>query len=235
MDRSGLSALEEILGYRFKDPGLLETALTHKSYAHEQQCEDNERLEFLGDAVLQFLISHILFDSYPDLSEGLLSKFRAGLVSEEGLAKIARRIGLGEHLLLGKGEDAGGGREKRSILADGIEAIIAGCYLDSRSEQGPQAARGLVRLLFEPEMEALEERFERIDHKTGLQEQVQRDRLGEILYEVTEEKGPDHHKEFLVTVSVNDQVLGQAWGTSKKRAEQKAAVLAIKALKEQSS
>ncbi|MDT8447876.1 MAG: ribonuclease III [bacterium] len=232
MEAAVLKLLQEALGHDFDDPVWLETALTHKSYAHEHQCADNERFEFLGDAILQFLISQILFDSYPDLSEGMLSKFRAALVSEEGLAKIARRIDLGMFLRLGRGEDANGGRDKRSILADAVEAVIAACYLDSRQADGPQAARRLVRRLFDPEVEAVEERFERIDHKTDLQERVQRDRLGEILYQVREEKGPDHDKEFLVEVLVGQEKLGEAWGTSKKRAEQKAAVMALKTLKE---
>lgn len=219
--------LENQLGYRFLEPKFLEQALTHKSYAHEHHCAHNERLEFLGDAILQCMISQLLFDAYPDLAEGMLSKFRAALVSEEALAEVAQEINLGAALRLGHGEELGGGRNKRSILSDALEALLAASFLDSRETQGLATSRALVRKLFEPRMETAESRFKQIDHKTDLQEWVQKNKLGEILYTVIEERGPDHDKEFLMALQVGGVEYGRAWGTSKKRAEQKAAIAAL--------
>ena len=226
------AALEINLGHQFTSRKLLEQAVTHKSYAHEQHCEHNERLEFLGDAILQCMISQLLFDAYPEMSEGSLSKFRAALVSEEGLMRIAHRIDIGSHLRLGKGEESSGGRQKRSILADSVEALIAACYLDSREDQGLTASRQLVHKLFSPEIKTEESRFETIDYKTALQEKVQQSKLGEITYLVIEERGPDHEKEFYIALQIAGQEYGCAWGSSKKRAEQNAAIKGLEKLKE---
>jgi len=226
------SKLEAALGYRFKDIGLLEQSLTHKSYAHEHQCDPNERLEFLGDAILQFMISQLLFDRYPELDEGSLSKFRSALVSEDGLMQIARRLELGQYLKLGKGEDSSGGRTKPSLQSDAVEAVIAACYLDSRAEDNWLTTRDIVARLFDPEIGVAEFKFENIDYKTALQEQVQHRKLGEISYLVLEEKGPDHQKEFKISLQVAGTEYGQAWGSSKKRAEQNAAIIGLKKLQE---
>jgi len=226
------SQLEEGLSYKFNDLKYLDLALTHKSYAHEHQCDPNERLEFFGDAILQCMISQLLFTQYPDLDEGSLSKFRAALVSEEGLTRIAHRLELGQYIKLGKGEESNGGRAKPSLLSDAVEAVIAACHLDSQRQSGWDVARKLIEHLFGPEIEGVESKFDAIDYKTALQEQVQHAQLGEINYQVVDERGPDHKKEFKITLYISGQAYGEAWGSSKKRAEQNAANLGLQKLQE---
>jgi len=226
-----LSKLQTALGYKFKDLVLLDQALTHKSWGRENKASDNERLEFLGDAVLQMSISEMIYKVSPELSEGMMSKFRSALVSEGGLARVARRIELGDALNLGRGEEQTGGREKVSILADALEAVIAAVYLDSYTQEGQGAVKQLISNLFGPEMELAEEFYENADSKTDLQEWVQKNKLGTIEYKITEERGPDHEKEFVVTLFVNGQEMASGTGNRIKKAEGKAAKKALAQLK----
>ena len=217
-----MQALEDALGYRFQNGALLREALRHSSYANEHRGEEstsNERLEFLGDSVLGFVTAAFLFEEHPDAPEGELTRQRARLVCEESLYEVAKRIGLGQFLLLGHGEEIGGGRERPSILADATEAIIAAVYLDG----GVEEASALIHrvLLDNPiERRALERRR---DYKTALQEFVQRSPNRWLHYRLTGESGPDHAKVFTVTVSLNEDVIGTGQGKNKKIAEQMAA------------
>jgi ribonuclease III len=226
--RNEFDALERRLGYRFRDPGLLEHALTHTSRANEDVSGgvvDNESLEFLGDAVLGFAIADILFRRFPDRDEGWKSKIKAALVSTVSLAHQAEQLGLGDHLLLGRGEEKTGGRRKHALLADGYEALIAAIHLDG----GIDAATAFIARQFaEPLDEAREPDGGAMrDFKSALQERVQSagDPLPE--YVVVGQTGPDHHKTFHVEVRVAGQALAEAVGRSKKEAEQEAARLAI--------
>jgi len=228
--RDEFDELERRIGYRFRDRGLLEHALTHKSRAAEDVSGgvfDNESLEFLGDAVLGLVVADVLFRRYPDYSEGQKSKIKAAVVSTHSLARHAERIRLGEHLLLGRGEEKTGGRFKQALLADGYEALIAALYLDGGL---PAAADFLERELGAAlEADAHEEAVGR-DHKSALQERLQA--LGRPLpdYRVTAEAGPDHRKLFTIDVVVSGEVLGTATGKAKKEAEQEAARLALERL-----
>lgn len=228
-----LVPLQETIGYEFKDILLLIQALTHKSYAHENDLENNERFEFLGDAILQFVISEHLMTHYPDLPEGMLSKFRAVLVSEKGLSKLAKKIDLGRYLFIGKGEEITGGREKNSILSDALEALFSAVYLDSRNEDGVQTVKKTIKSLFHEEIEIAEQTFTYIDYKTDFQEFVQKNKLGNLSYQVIDEKGPDHDKEFITALKVDDRVYGIGSGKSKKTSEQNAAIDAFRKLKKQ--
>jgi len=226
-DAPALAELEASLGHSFANSELLVRALTHRSYANEQQngsCQDNETLEFLGDAVLDLLIGHQLMLRFPDLGEGDLSMTRAHMVSEQGLAVVARRLDLGSWLRLGKGEQRSGGREKSSLLADALEALVAAVYLDA----GFEKARDVVLLHFEAHIPA--EPGQHTDYKTRLQELVQREHKTTPHYEVVGETGPDHRKRFEVAVMVAGQEQSRATGLSKKAAEQAAAALAIETL-----
>jgi ribonuclease-3 len=220
-------ALETRLGYRFRDRGLLEHALTHKSKAHEDPSGgviDNESLEFLGDAVLGLVVADALFKAFPTYSEGQKSKIKANLVSTASLAELADRLGLGDHMILGRGEEKTGGRRKPALLADTCEAVIAAFYLDG----GLEAARGfLVRELGSRIDEARQPGYFGRDHKSRLQERLQS--LGQPLpaYRVLVETGPEHRKLFSVQVASGDRVLSQGEGRTKKDAEQEAARLAI--------
>ena len=213
--------LEADLDYRFSDPELLTGALCHSSYVNEQP-EDglasNERLEFLGDAVLNLAISHLLMRRYPDLAEGELSRNRAHLVNESQLAEIAREISLGPHLLLGKGEEMTNGREKNSILADAVEAIIAAIYLDG----GFEAAFAFIEGRFSRHLDAVTHSRHEADYKSRLQERVQSTYREVPLYEVVDTSGPDHSKTFRVQVSAAG-ITAEGRGKSKKMAEQQAA------------
>lgn len=226
-----LLPLQQTIGYRFQDSALLRQALCHKSYAHENKVQNNERLEFLGDAVLQFVMSDHLMGLFPELSEGLLSKFRAVLVSEKGLSKLAQQIQLGGFLLIGKGEEMTGGREKSSILADAMEALFAAVYLDSRGEHGVTTVRELITRLFKTEIQTAEKNFSRVDYKTDLQEYVQKNKIGNLQYKVMSETGPDHAKEFEIAILIDEKKYGSGIGRSKKAAEQQAAVAALQQLK----
>ena len=225
-----LSELEAGLGYTFRDKSILENALTHSSYANENRergLHDNERLEFLGDSILGFVVADYLYRSFPDKPEGELTRIRAALVCEDSLHEVAQRLHLGDFLMLGKGEESGGGRHRPSILADAVEAVLAAVYLDG----GIDEARALVhRILLEKEPEQVVESRRR-DCKTELQELVQRKPNQELRYELVSESGPDHAKVFTVAVMLNGQVVGLGSGHSKKEAEQSAARTALEQMK----
>lgn len=225
-----LHELEQHLDYTFHDLRLLRAALYHSSYANEhraQSVSSNERLEFLGDAVLGFVSADYLYRKHPDLPEGELTRIRAALVCEDSLHEVAQRLHLGDFLMLGKGEESGGGRHRPSILADAVEAVLAAVYLDG----GIDEARALVhRILLEKEPEQVVESRRR-DCKTELQELVQRKPNQELRYELISESGPDHAKVFTVAVMLNGQVVGLGSGHSKKEAEQSAARTALEQMK----
>jgi ribonuclease-3 len=227
-----LSDIQERIGFTFRDAGLLVHALTHKSYANENRVPyHNERMEFLGDAVLGLVISEYLMKACPDSTEGDLSKLRAAVVSEPALAAISREIGLGDHLLLGKGEDQTGGRNKDSLLADCLEALIAAVYLDA----GKNAADSLVMRLFEETIKKTTSSGGSLDYKTALQEicQEQLKQLPE--YRIVSETGPDHQKQFEMEVWIKGQLSGRGTGKSKKEAEQRAAGEALAKLSEKAN
>jgi ribonuclease-3 len=231
-DRSAeIRAVEGKLGYSFKDPTLLLRALTHRSYANEHEGEPlqhNEPLEFLGDAVLGFLVSTRIFQLFPSCAEGELSKIKAYLVSAANLVHLAENIHLGEHLRLGRGEDKTGGRQKRAILVDAFEAALAAIYLDG----GIEAAAAFIERLFGPLLEELNpEQPYYGDFKSALQEHLHNLGRAEPCYEIVDEIGPDHRKTFVVQVRVEDRVVARASGRSKKEAQQEAARIAIESLK----
>lgn len=219
--------LEACLGYTFRDRSRLESALTHKSYLNENADwgrPDNERLEFLGDAVLDLVVGHLLMEAAPARNEGELSKTRASIVNELGLAAVAGELGLGEWLFLGRGEEQSGGRRKPSLLADACEAVIAAVYLDG----GFRAAFGVVERLFGARVESAQEGAGR-DFKTRLQEQAARRRL-HVRYLLLAERGPDHDKTFEIAACIGDREYSRGTGKSKKEAEQHAAELALQVL-----
>lgn len=212
---------EALLGYRFRDPSLLTRALTHSSYANEHRDrEHNERLEFLGDAVLELSSSAFLYRRFPHEPEGSLSRRRASLVCEASLAACARKLGLGERLFLGKGEEKGGGREKDSLLADAFEAVIGAVYLDG----GFEAADAFTHRHL---LDAVPESGVFFDAKTRLQEYLQRDGEIEILYRNREETNDAQEKEFVAEVLAEGKLLGTGRGHNKKQAEQTAAAQAL--------
>ena len=225
--RDEFDDLQRRIGYRFRDRGLLEHALTHKSRAAEDASggvADNESLEFLGDAVLGLVVAEALFRKYPGYNEGQKSKIKASVVSTQSLARHAERMLLGEHLLLGRGEEKTGGRFKQALLADGYEALIAAIYLDG----GLEAAAGfLERELNDAIEEGSGQTVVGDDYKSALQERLQA--LGRPLpeYRISGEAGPDHRKVFSIEVLVAGEVLGSATGRAKKEAEQEAARLAL--------
>ena len=215
--------LEAAIGYVFRDPELLGHALRHSSYTNEKHMPKtacNERLEFLGDAVLELISSGFLFTSYPDLAEGELTKLRAALVCETSLADCARGIHLGGYLLLGKGEERSGGRERDSVISDAFEALIGALYLDG----GLSCAEAFVKDTVLKDVEARKLFY---DSKTVLQEMVQAEARGAISYRLLKEEGPDHQKIFYVAVFIGDKEYGKGRGSSKKTAEQHAAYQAI--------
>ena len=214
-------AFENRIGYHFQTFGLLKTALTHSSYANENRgLPHNERLEFLGDAVLDLCSAHFLFGHYPEEAEGGLSKHQAAIVCEASLAECARRIGLDRELLLGKGEEKSGGRSRDSLVSDAFEAVIGAIYLDG----GFEAARDFIdRFVMEP----MGPKPVLFDAKTRLQELLQAGGEVEISYRVLEETGPEHEKSFTASVSMNGERLGVGSGSSKKQAEQAAAAAAL--------
>jgi ribonuclease-3 len=227
--RDEFDELQARIEYRFKDRGLLEHALTHKSRAAEDASggvADNESLEFLGDAVLGLVVAEALFHQYPQYDEGQKSKIKAAIVSTQSLARHAEILRLGEHLILGRGEEKTGGRFKQALLADAYEALIAAIYLDG----GLEAAQAFLRRELKDALdEGSAQTFVR-DYKSALQERLQA--LGRPLpdYRVSGEAGPDHRKTFSVEVVVNGEVLGAASGRAKKEAEQEAARLALELL-----
>jgi ribonuclease-3 len=215
----GPDALDRALGIAFRHDELRETALTHRSFAFEHGiARTNERLEFLGDSVLGLVVTDMAFEAFPDMPEGELAKLRAAIVNAQALAEVARSLGLGELVLLGKGEEQSGGRNKASILADALEAVFGAVYLDL----GLDEARRLIERLFRPLMEAYARGEGDRDHKTILQELASRELRTMPEYRL-EERGPDHEKEFTATVFLGGEPMGTGTGKSKKEAEQRAA------------
>lgn len=225
------------IGYSFKNPALLDIALTHSSYAHEvgvahsevgvthPENVNNERMEFLGDAVLELVISHLLYRAYPNMSEGQMTKFRASLVCEQSLATIARDIGLGSCLKLGRGEAMSGGNDRASILSDALEAVFGAVYLDG----GLVCVQAVIERLFEDKLAEQAATFEFQDYKTYLQEVLQREGKNTVRYVITDASGPDHQKVFTAAVmSSGDEVLATGTGATKKQAEQMAAFATIR-------
>lgn len=236
--------LESALGHRFTCSDLLAQALTHRSLAYEQsatehgadspapQRHDNERLEFLGDAVVGLVAAESLYRRFPDLPEGALTRLRGALVSRKHLAEVARGIGLGRHLLLGRGEERSGGRAKMALLANAMEAVLGAVYLDA----GLEAARGVAeRLVIGPQAASLREQLETGngigDFKSALQEHLQARKLGQPDYRTTAETGPDHRKQFFVEVGAGGEALAQGSGPTRKLAEQDAARRAMERLR----
>ncbi len=219
--------LEAAIGYQFHNISLLQNALTHSSYANERwhnSLLSNERLEFLGDSILGMLVAEYLYRSFPDRPEGELTRMRADMVCETTLAAVANTIHLGDHLLLGHGEEQGGGRTRDSILADAVESVIAASFLDG----GMEAARCFIQRFILVQVPVT--KLHNADYKTQLQELVQQKRNQVLTYLLAGESGPDHDKQFDVQVTLNGTVVGSGRGSSKKRAEQDAARNAIAAL-----
>jgi len=236
MSPSELDQLQKRLSYRFKRPDLLREAITHKSHYHENRNhvqQDNERLEFLGDAVLDLVIAELLINRLPGATEGDLSKAKAQLVSEPMLSQIAKEIEIGRFVLLGKGEELTQGREKPSILADALEAVIAALYLDGGFEE----AKAFVERCFERSLQDLTKPSgaepsapAHSDYKTGLQELCQKKFETLPVYELLRESGPDHQKRFEIQLFISGRVISQGAGRTKKEAEQMAAKEALKQL-----
>ena len=223
--RKTLNALEERLEYRFHDLALLDTALTHTSYVKGdgRASAHNERLEFLGDAVLGLCTSEYLYLRFPDYDEGAMTRLRAQAVCEGALYEVAREYGLGAMLLLGRGEDHSGGREKPSILSDAVEAVIGALYIDG----GMEVAKGFImRFVHNSVADAMAGRLIK-DHKTMLQEYVQKRHMGQIVYELTGSSGPDHNKTFTMRVLVAGETAGIGEGRTKQEAGQQAARAAL--------
>ena len=219
--------LETAIGYRFHNIQLLQNALTHSSYANERwhnSLMSNERLEFLGDSILGMVVAEYLYRSFSDRPEGELTRMRADMVCEKTLAAVAGRIDLGRHLLLGNGEEQGGGRNRNSILADAVESVIAASFLDG----GMDAARKFIQKFILVEVPV--KKLNNVDYKTSLQELVQQKKNQVLTYTLVGESGPDHDKHFEVEVCLNGKVVGLGSGSSKKRAEQDAAKAAVAAL-----
>jgi len=219
--------LEAAIGYRFQNITLLQNALTHSSYANERwhnSLKSNERLEFLGDSILGMVVAEYLYRNFPDRPEGELTRMRADMVCEKTLASVAARINLGQHLMLGNGEEQGGGRSRDSILADAVESVIAASFLDG----GMAAARSFIEKFILVEVPV--RKMHNADYKTALQELIQQKKNQTLSYALVGESGPDHDKRFEVEVSLNGRVIGTGTGSSKKRAEQMAAQSALENL-----
>lgn len=222
-----LNELEKAIGYQFRNITLLQNALSHSSYANERwhdSLKSNERLEFLGDSVLGMLVAEHLYRTFPNRPEGELTRMRADMVCEKSLAMVANRLDLGRHLMLGKGEETGGGRNRDSILADAVESVLAACYLDGGMDAAVQFVQKFI-LVNVPVT-----KLHNTDYKTALQELVQQKKNQVIAYRLVGESGPDHDKEFRVELTLNGEVVGIGTGSSKKRAEQAAAQAAIEQL-----
>jgi ribonuclease III len=226
-----IGGLEQRLGWKFSDKRLLDRALTHRSFANENPtlaCGDNERLEFLGDAVLQLIISDMLMRIFPDYTEGRLSKLRSSVVNEQPLAELSRRFSIGEYLLLGKGEEASGGRMKTSLLANSLESIIAAIFLDG----GFDRSSSFITSIFEPLIRQADADASCQDYKTSLQE------FSMLLfktmphYNLLSESGPDHDKHFEMGLSIGERFIAKGSGKNKKDAEKMAAKAALEALQE---
>jgi ribonuclease-3 len=225
-EKKHLKVFEKKLGFKFKSKGHLKRALTHKSYANENRLpatDQNERYEYLGDAVLELAISHLLMEKFPEYSEGELSKLRAAIVNESRLASIAKRLELGNFLYLGRGEEMTGGRKKDSVLSDAFEAVLGSVYLD----KGFKKAMGVVSKQFKEVLVRSSERGFVKDFKTRLQEKAQGRLRAMPRYRLVKEKGPDHRKTFEVHLYINEKLMGVGTGGSKKAAEQEAARAAL--------
>lgn len=220
---SDIKKFQEIIGYKFKNEKLLIEALSHSSYANENKKvrKSNERLEFLGDSVLSIVVSKHIFNDYKHLPEGELTKLRASLVCEKALYEFSKKIHLGDYILLGKGEEHTGGRERPSILADAFEAVIASIYLDGGFEPVEKYILGFIP------KDIIHKQPVFSDFKTVLQEVIQKNPEEKVEYILVEEKGPDHDKAFVVNVCLNSNVIGKGVGKSKKEAEQMAAKEAL--------
>jgi ribonuclease-3 len=227
---SPFKGLEARIAYRFRNAQLITQALTHRSYLHQskEEGEDNERLEFLGDSVIELTVSHLLLTRFPHIAEGGLSKARAALVKEATLASLARSVQLGDGLRLGRGEEETGGREKDSILAGGFEALAAAIYLDG----GYREALRVIESLYTPLLAEITGEVQDQDFKTRLQEYTQKYLNSTPHYIVTDEEGPDHDKTFEVVISIGEKAYGMGRGRSKKEAEQRAAEEALRSLQE---
>ena len=231
MEPTALTVLEQTLQYEFKNKGLLEESLRHSSFVNEQGqavMRDNERLEFLGDAVLNLIVGHLLMSNFPDLHEGDLSRFRSHLVNEAQLAKVARKISLGSYITLGKGELQSDGQNKQSILADAFEALIAAIYLDG----GFDAAFRIIQSRFLEQIRSNGIVLINHDYKSQLQEFIQTTHTSLPAYTVVSENGPDHDKTFRVQLKI-DNFLAEGVGKSKKIAEQEAAGRALEMLRKE--
>ncbi len=227
MNQKNIKELERIIGYEFRNAALLENAITHSSYANEQhmgKLANNERLEFLGDAVLEIVVSEFLYNQYGQEPEGVLTRKRASIVCEQTLALCAREFGLGAFLLLGKGEELTGGRERNSIISDAMEAVIGAIYLDGGFANAKEFIGKYV-------LTDIENKQLFYDSKTILQEIVQSRENCELSYRLVKEEGPDHNKKFVVEALVGDKVFGTGTGSTKKSAEQEAAYRVILALR----
>jgi ribonuclease III len=221
-----LSEFEQLLGYRFTDLRLLQNALIHSSFAFEQSqvCKNNETLEFLGDAVLDLVVGYLLFQRFPEMKEGELTKVRAALVNESHLAEMARNVNLGEYLFLGKGEEASNGRNKSSLLSCGYEALVGAIFEDG----GYETVSDFIEKFFVPAIEEKKEELLIADAKSRLQERLQEKYNEAPSYRLDSEEGPSHQKTFNISVVFRDEVLGSGSAGSKKEAEQKAAAAALK-------
>ena len=222
--RKDFALLEEKIKYTFKNKSLLQNALTHSSFYNENRKKPNttssyERLEFLGDSILQIIISEYIFLEFPDSDEGDLTKMRQQLVCEAALARVARSINLGEYLFLGKGDDSAGGRSRDSVLSDAFEALLAAIYLDSDDNKLSAAKAVIFDLMKEQLLHCCPDE----DYKTRLQQLVQQDGIESLYYEVLSESGPAHNRKFTVAAMLNSNVIGKGSGHSKREAEQKAA------------
>lgn len=224
-----MNSLEKRLNYKFKNIDLLKNALVHSSYANEVRgsVHSNERLEFLGDSVLSVIVSEHLYNKFPNMPEGELTRMRASLVCEKSLCEFSRELGIGNYLKLGKGEDKNGGRERDSILADAFEAVLAAVYLDG----GMDAAKAhIMNTVLRDIKHCEDDTFK--DYKTTLQEVIQRNPEESVSYILVNESGPDHNKSFTVEVRLNSNVIGKGTGKSKKQAEQMAAKQALELMGE---
>lgn len=218
--------LQEVIGFPFDDDSLLREALVHRSYLNENPSfpsADNQRLEFLGDALLDFVAGDYLYRRYPKMREGELTSLRAALVKEETLARFAQALGLGRYLYLGRGEEESGGRERPSLLADAFEALVGALYLDG----GLKPAESFILRFLEPETEQIVAQGELRDYKSLFQEEAQRRFQSTPLYRTIDERGPDHNKVFTVEVLIEEKLCGRGEGTTKQAAEQEAARQAL--------
>lgn len=227
MEKYRIEDIQRVIGYRFNNVNLLKRAMTHSSYVYDHKLNktsSNERLEFLGDAVLELISSEFLYDTYPEKPEGELTKLRASLVSETPLAAVAAKIELGKYIMLGKGEENTGGRERESITSDAVEALLGAIYLDGGMEPAKKFALKFI-------LNDIDGKHLFYDSKTVLQEIVQKYKLGTLKYELVREEGPDHLKNYEVNCIIGSKVVGNGTGKTKKAAQQHAAYDAIKKMK----